>query len=166
MKFSLSWLKEHLETDVPVDAIAERLTMLGLEVDGVHDRAQGLEGFTIARVVEVRPHPDADRLKVCTVDTGSETVDVVCGAPNARTGMKGVFAGVGSYIPGIDMTLKKAKIRGVESHGMLLSEREMRLSDDHEGIFEVAEDSPIGAPAVAVMGLDDPVLVVAVSPNR
>ena len=166
MRFSLSWLAEHLETEAPADAIAARLTMLGLEVDAVHDRAQGLETFTVGRVVEARPHPDADRLTVCVVDTGAGTVEVVCGAPNARTGMKGVFAAVGSTVPGTGLKLKKTRIRGVESNGMLLSEKEMNLGDDDEGIVELPDDAPVGAPAVQVMGLDDAVFDVAVTPNR
>ena len=166
MKFTLSWLAEHLETDSAVPEIVERLTMLGLEVDTVLDRAEGLRSFTVGRVVEARPHPAADRLQVCTVDTGSGTVDVVCGAPNARTGMKGVFAPVGSFVPGTGMELKKTKIRGVESTGMLLSEREMNISDDHEGIVDLPDDAEVGAPAVAVMGLDDTVFDIDITPNR
>ncbi len=166
MKFTLSWLKDHLETEATAADIVERLSMIGLEVDSVTDRARGLEGFVVARVLEARPHPDADKLKVCRVDTGAAVTEVVCGAPNARAGMMGVFAGAGSYIPGTDMTLKKAKIRGVESDGMLLSEREMGLSDDHEGIVELPEDTPIGAAAVEVMGLSDPLIDVDVTPNR
>ena len=166
MKFTLSWLAEHLETDAAVPEIVERLTMLGLEVDSAVDRARGLRGFTVGRVVEARPHPDADRLQVCTVDTGSGTVDVVCGAPNARTGMKGVFASVGSFVPGTGVELKKTKIRGVESSGMLLSEREMNISDDHDGIVDLPDDAEVGAPAVAVMGLDDTVFDIDITPNR
>lgn len=167
MKFTLSWLKEHLETEATVAEIAHTLTMIGLEVEGVSDRAAGLDSFVVARVVEARPHPNADKLSVCTVDAGDgTTVDVVCGAPNARTGMKGVFAATGAFIPGTGITLKKASICGVESNGMLLSEREMGLSDDHEGIVELAEDAPLGAPAVEVMDLADPVFDVGVTPNR
>ena len=166
MKFTLSWLKEHLETDAGLDQILERLTMVGLEVEKVTDRAVGLESFVVARVAEARPHPNADRLRVCTVETGGETVEVVCGAPNARTGMVGVFAASGSYIPGSGITLKPTEIRGVASNGMLLSEREMGLSDDHEGIVELPEDAPIGATAVTVMGLDDPIIEIAITPNR
>ena len=166
MKFTLSWLAEHLETDAGVPEIVERLTMLGLEVDSATDRAEGLRGFTVGRVVESKPHPDADRLSVCTVDTGSGTVDVVCGAPNARTSMKGVFAPVGSFVPGTGMKLKKTKIRGVESNGMLLSEREMNISDNHDGIIDLPDDAEVGAPAVAVMGLDDTVFDIDITPNR
>ena len=166
MKFTFSWLKDHLETSESAETIADKLTMLGLEMEGLVDRAEGLRGFVVARVTDAKPHPDADKLTVCTVDTGTETVDVVCGAPNARAGMTGVFAGTGSHIPGTDITLKKAKIRGVESNGMLLSEREMGLSDDHTGIVELADDAPVGASAAEVMGLADPVFDVGITPNR
>ena len=111
-------------------------------------------------------HPNADKLSVCEVDTGKERVQVVCGAPNARAGMKGVFAPVGSYVPGIDLTLTKAKIRGVESFGMLLSERELELSDEHTGIIELDPNAKIGSPAAAALGLDDAVIEVAITPNR
>ena len=166
MKFTLSWLKEHLETDLDATGVAETLTMLGLEVEGVEDRARGLEGFVTAKVVRAEKHPNADKLQVCQVDTGTETLQVVCGAPNARAGLTGVFAPSGAYIPGLDVTLKTAEIRGVESNGMLLSEREMGLSDDHEGIVDLAPAIPAGQSAVAVMGLDDPVIEIAITPNR
>jgi phenylalanyl-tRNA synthetase beta chain len=166
MKFTLGWLKEHLETDAPLEAITDKLTMIGLELEGVADRAAALKGFVVAHVLEARPHPDADKLLVCTVDTGAGVVEVVCGAPNARAGMKGVFAAAGAVIPGTGVTLKKAKIRGVESCGMLLSEREMGLSEEHAGIVELPADAPLGAPAAEVMGLADPVIDVAVTPNR
>ena len=123
MKFTLSWLKEHLETDAPLDAIAAKLTAIGLEVESVEDKAAEFAPFRIARVVEARQHPDADRLSVCIVDTGEAQVQVVCGAPNARTGMKGVFAPAGTHIPGTGLDLKKGVIRGQESNGMLCSER-------------------------------------------
>lgn len=166
MKFTLSWLQEHLETSAPLDAIAERLTMIGIEVEDVTDRAKELATFVVARVVEAKPHPNADKLRVCLVDTGRETLQVVCGAPNARTGLVGVFAPTGSYIPGTGITLKKATIRGVASNGMLLSERELNLSDEHEGIIELPPATPVGAPAAAALGLADPVIEVAVTPNR
>jgi phenylalanyl-tRNA synthetase beta chain len=166
MKFTLDWLKQHLETDAPLDEIGERLTMLGLEVEEIADRAQGLEAFVVGHVVEAKQHPNADRLKLCMVDNGSETVQVVCGAPNARQGMKGVFAPAGTYIPGIDTTLKAAKIRGEDSNGMLCSEREMGISDEHEGIIDLPEDAPIGAPFASIMGLDDPMIEIAITPNR
>ncbi|MDP6428418.1 MAG: phenylalanine--tRNA ligase subunit beta, partial [Rhodospirillales bacterium] len=166
MKFSLAWLKEDLETTASVAEIADTLTMIGLEIEGVDDPAERLQDFTVAHVVEAKPHPGADRLQVCTVDAGDQTFEVVCGAPNARTGMKGVFAREGSHIPGTGITLKKTKIRGVTSNGMLLSERELGLSDDHEGIVELADDAPIGAPAAEVMGLSDPVFDIQITPNR
>ena len=166
MKFTLSWLKEHLETDAELDHILDRLTMIGLEVEKVTDRAQGLEAFVVGHVLEASRHPDADRLQVCRIDTGSGEFQVVCGAPNARTGLKGVFAPEGSYVPGTDLKLKKTEIRGVESCGMLLSEREMGLSDEHDGIIELPEDATIGAPVVGIMGLDDPIIEIAITPNR
>ena len=166
MKFLISWLKEHLQTDCPLDQITDTLTMTGLEVEKVTDRAKQLAGFVVARVVSAEPHPGADKLRVCIVDSGAETHQVVCGAPNARAGMKGVFAAVGSYVPGTDMTLKRAHIRGVESNGMLLSEREMGLSDDHDGIVDLPADATVGARAIDVMGLADPVIEIAVTPNR
>ena len=166
MKFTLAWLKEHLESDASVEQIVDTLTAIGLEVEEVVDKAAGLDPFTVAYVVEARPHPNADRLQVCTVDTGTETLDVVCGAPNAHTGMKGVYAPVGTTIPGNGMKLKAARIRGVESRGMLCSEREMRFSDEHEGIIELPEDAPIGEPVARVMELDDPMIEIAITPNR
>jgi len=166
MKFTLSWLKDHLETEAPLDAIVEKLTAIGLEVEEVSDRAAALRDFTVARVIEAVKHPNADKLKLCTVETGGGTYQVVCGAPNARAGMKGVFAPVGTTIPGTGTVLKAATIRGVESHGMLCSEREMGLSDEHEGIIELPDDAPVGAPFAQVLGLDDPVIEIAITPNR
>jgi phenylalanyl-tRNA synthetase beta chain len=166
MKFTLSWLKDHLETEASLEAITDKLTMLGLELEGVADRAARLAPFTVAYVKEARPHPNADRLRVCIVDTGREEVQVVCGAPNARTGMKGVFAPAGSYIPGTDMVLKPGKIRGEASNGMLVSEREMGLSDEHEGIIDLPEDAEVGTPFAKILGLDDPVIDIAITPNR
>ncbi len=167
MKFTLSWLKEFLDTEASLDDIVERLTMIGLEVENVTDRAIGLEGFVIARVIEAVQHPDADRLRVCSVDFGGDApIQVVCGAPNARTGLIGVFAASGMSIPGTGITLKKAEIRGVESNGMLLSEREMGLSDEHDGIIELETEAPNGAPAAQTMGLDDPLIEIAITPNR
>lgn len=166
MKFTLNWLKDHLDTEASLQEITDKLSMIGLEVEGVEDRAAALKPFTVATVKEARQHPNADRLRVCIVDTGSEEVQVVCGAPNARTGMKGVFAPVGSYVPGIDLTLKAGKIRGEESNGMLVSEREMGLSDEHEGIIDLPEDTPLGTPFAEVAGLNDPVIEIAITPNR
>ena len=166
MKFTLSWLKEHLETEASVAEIADTLTRIGLEVEEVFDPAAALAPFRVAQVLKCEKHPNADKLQVCEVDTGTERLQVVCGAPNARAGLKGVFAPVGSHIPGLDLTLTKAKIRGVESNGMLLSERELELSQEHTGIIELAPDAPIGSPAAAALGLDDAVIEVAVTPNR
>ena len=166
MKFTLSWLKDHLETDASVDQVVETLIRIGLEVDTVDDPGAKLAAFTVANVVAAKQHPNADRLQICTVDTGEDEVQVVCGAPNARAGMKGVFAPAGTYVPGIDVELKKTKIRGVESNGMLVSEREMGLSDEHDGIIELPDDAPLGEPFAGVLGLDDPVIDIELTPNR
>ncbi|WP_430436663.1 phenylalanine--tRNA ligase subunit beta [Oceanibaculum nanhaiense] len=166
MKFTLSWLKEHLDTDAPLEEIVRTLSMIGLEVEGVEDRAAALAPFTVAHVISAEQHPDADRLRVCKVDTGTEVVQVVCGAPNARTGMKGVFAPVGSHVPGTGIDLKKGTIRGQDSNGMLVSERELGLSDEHDGIIELPEDAPLGIPFAKYAGLDDPLIDIAITPNR
>ena len=166
MKFPLSWLKQHIETDATLDQVVDTLTAVGLEVEEVTDRAKELAPFTVAHVIEAVQDPDADRLRVCTVDTGNGITQVVCGAPNARTGMKGVFADVGTTIPGNGMLLTAAKIRGVESKGMLCSEREMGLSDEHDGIIDLPEDSPIGAPFAKLAGLDDPIIELKITPNH
>ena len=166
MKFSLSWLKEYLDTDKDLDQILHWLTMVGLEVEEVEDRAKLLKKFVVGHVLEAKQHPDADRLQVLQVENGSETLEVVCGAPNARAGMKGIFAGNGSYIPGLDVTLKTTKIRGVTSNGMMLSEHEIGLSDEHDGIIEVAGDAEIGSSAAEALGLTDPIIDIAITPNR
>ena len=167
MKFTLSWLREHLDTSEPLDKLAATLTMIGLEVENIEDQGKALGAFTIARVIEAKQHPNADRLRVCMVDTGSgEPVQVVCGAPNARTGMKGVFSAPGTYIPGKKITLGVGTIRGVESRGMLVSEAEMELSDDHEGIIDLPADAPVGEPYAKWAGLDDPVIEINLTPNR
>ena len=166
MKFTLSWLRTHLETDASVAVIGETLTRIGLELEGITDRGAALAPFRIAHVLEAVPHPNADRLRACRVDTGEGVVSVVCGAPNARTGMKAVFAPPGSFIPGTGITLKTGEIRGVVSAGMLLSAREMGLGDDHSGIVDLPADAPVGTPYAAWAGLDDPVIEIAVTPNR
>ncbi len=167
MKFTFAWLKEHLETDRPLGDIADKLTMIGLEVEHIEDKGKELAPFLIARVVEAKQHPNADRLRVCMVDTGDgKPIQVVCGAPNARTGMTGVFVPPGAYIPGKDMTLSVGTIRGVESRGMLVSEFELKISDNHEGIIELPEDAPIGANYAQWAGLDDPVIEINLTPNR
>ncbi|HET7446924.1 MAG TPA: phenylalanine--tRNA ligase subunit beta [Methyloceanibacter sp.] len=166
MKFTYAWLKEHLDTKAGVEKIADTLTRIGLEVEKLFDPRTALAPFRVAEVMTCEKHPNADKLSVCEVDTGTERLQVVCGAPNARAGLKGVFAPVGSYVPGIDLTLTKAKIRGVESNGMLLSERELEISDEHTGIIELAPDARVGSPAAAALGLDDAVIEVAITPNR
>ena len=166
MKFTLSWLKRHLETDADLAAITDRLTALGLEVESVLDRGAALSAFTVAHVIEAKPHPNADSLRVLRVDTGRGEVQVVCGASNARAGMKGVFAGAGQVIPGSGLKLKQTKIRDVESNGMLLSERELGLGADHDGIVELPDDAPLGEPFAATLGLDDPLIDIAITPDR
>ncbi len=167
MKFTLAWLKEHLDTDRPLGDLADKLTMIGLEVERIEDKGKLFAPFTIARVIEAKPHPNADRLRVCMVDTGDgKPIQVVCGAPNARTGMKGVFAPVGAFIPGKNLTLGVGKIRDVESRGMLVSEFELQISDDHEGIIDLPDDAPVGEPYAKYAGLDDPVIELNLTPNR
>ena len=166
MKFTLSWLKEHLETEATLEEICERLTMTGLEVESVDDK-KSLKPFVIAKVLTAEKHPDADRLRVLTVDTGSgDPVQVVCGAPNARAGLVGAFAAPGTYIPGIDTTLAVGTIRGVESRGMMCSERELQLSDEHDGIIDLPADAPVGTPFATWARLDDPVIEINLTPNR
>ena len=167
MKFSLSWLKAHLDTQADVGAVADKLTQIGLEVEGIENPAEALAPFRVAKVLSAVPHPQADKLQVLSVDAGSgELLQVVCGAPNARAGMVGVFGGPGAYVPGSDMTLKKAAIRGVESNGMMCSVRELMLGEEHDGIIELPADAPVGARFADYAGLDDPVFDVAITPNR
>ena len=146
MKFTLSWLKEHLDTSATLAEITDRLTAIGFEVEGIENPAEKLAPFTIAQVLTAERHPQADKLQVLTVDAGGgEPIQVVCGAPNARAGLKGVFGAPGAYVPGSDLTLKVASIRGVESRGMMCSIRELELGDEHDGIIALAEDAPVGA---------------------
>ena len=167
MKLTLSWLKDHLDTNASLKEIVETLTRIGLEVEHVHDPAAQLKDFTIAQVIEAKPHPNADRLRVCMVETGKGApVQVVCGAPNALSGMKSVFSAPGTYIPGKKITLGKGVIRGVESLGMLCSAAELELSNDHEGILELPDDAPVGAVYAQWAGLDDPVIEINLTPNR
>jgi phenylalanyl-tRNA synthetase beta chain len=166
MKFTLSWLKDHLETQATLDQIVEALTRIGLEVEGVEKPAEALSAFRIARVLSAERHPQADKLQVLSVDAGDGPMQVVCGAPNARAGLVGVFGAPGAYVPGSGITLKVAAIRGVESRGMMCSSRELELGDDHDGIIELAADAPVGAPFAEWAGLDDPVIDVAITPNR
>jgi phenylalanyl-tRNA synthetase beta chain len=168
MKFTLSWLKEHLDTDEPVEKLADKLTMIGLEVENIEDKAKALAPFTIARVISAEQHPNADRLRVCMVDTGNggAPVQVVCGAPNARAGLVSVFSAPGTYIPGKNITLGVGTIRGVESRGMLCSAAELQISEDHDGIMELPTDAPIGAAYAEWAGLGDPVFEINLTPNR
>ena len=168
MKFTLSWLKEHLETSATLAEIEQVMTMAGLEIEGIEDPASALSDFTVAYVKAADPHPDADRLRVCTVDTIEGEKTIVCGAPNARAGMRAVFAPLGSYIPGADFSLDKKprKIRGVESHGMMCSAAEIGAGEDSDGIIDVQGDWDVGTPAAKALGLDDPVLDFEVTPNR
>lgn len=166
MKFTLSWLKDYLDTDASLEQITEKLTMIGLEVEGVDDKS-AFQPFTIAKVLTAEQHPDADKLRVLSVDNGSGTpIQVVCGAPNAKAGLIGAFAGPGTYVPGIDVTLGVGNIRGVESFGMMCSERELEMSDAHDGIIELPDDAPIGTPFAAYAGLDDPIIEIGLTPNR
>ncbi|WP_281926227.1 phenylalanine--tRNA ligase subunit beta [Roseibium album] len=167
MKFTLSWLKEHLDTDASLEEIVERLTMIGLEVEEVTNRADRLKPFKIAKVLEAEQHPNADRLRVLKVDTGQgEPVQIVCGAPNARAGLVGVLGKPGDHIPGLDITLSVGKIRDVESFGMMCSERELELSDEHDGIIDLPEDAPVGVNFAKWAGLDEPVIEIGLTPNR
>ena len=166
MKFSLSWLKEHLDTDADIHAVADCLNRIGLEVEGIENPADALSAFRIAKVLSAAPHPQADKLQVLTVDAGGEPLQVVCGAPNARAGMLGVFGPAGAVVPANGMVLKVAAIRGVESNGMMCSIAELELGDDHDGIIELSEDAPVGQVYADWAGLDDPVIDVSITPNR
>jgi phenylalanyl-tRNA synthetase beta chain len=167
VKFSLSWLKEHLDTAADAATIADTLNRIGLEVEGVHNPAEALAPFKVARVLTAERHPQADKLQVLTVDTGDgQPLQVVCGAPNARAGILGVFGGPGAYVPGSGMTLRKTAIRGVESNGMMCSVRELELGDEHDGIIELPADAPVGASYADYAGIDDPLFDVAITPNR
>lgn len=170
MKFTLSWLKDHLETDATLDQICERLTAIGLEVEDVDDK-KAYQPFTIAKVLSAEKHPDADKLRVLMVDAGADVnggnpVQIVCGAPNARAGLVGALASPGTYVPGIDVTLGVGRIRGVESHGMMCSEKELKMSDEHDGIIDLPEDAPVGTSFAIYAGLDDPVIEINLTPNR
>ncbi len=166
MKFTLSWLKEHLDTDAGLDTILVALNDIGLEVEGVENPAEKLSGFTVAKVLTAAPHPQADKLQVLTVDAGDGPLQVVCGAPNARAGLVGVFGREGAVVPANGMVLRKAAIRGVESNGMMCSTRELELGEDHDGIVELPADAPIGTAFADYAGLDDPVIDLSITPNR
>jgi len=170
MKFTLSWLKDHLETTATIDDITYALTDLGLEVEGVEDRGAKLRDFTIGKVIKAEQHPDADRLRVCQVDTDEGLKQIICGAPNAREGITVVIAKPGVYVPGIDTTIGVGKIRGIESFGMMASEREMELSEEHDGIIELPSgevgDSFVDWLAANDPAKVDPVIEIAITPNR
>jgi phenylalanyl-tRNA synthetase beta chain len=167
MKFTLSWLKTHLETEAPLDVIVETLTRIGLEVEHVDNPAEKLAPFIIAEILEAAPHPNADRLQVCKVDVGEAApVQVVCGAPNARAGLKTVFAAPGAYIPAKNFTIAKGVIRGVDSGGMMCSPEELGLEGDSSGIFELAANAPVGQSYALWAGLDDPLIEINLTPNR
>jgi phenylalanyl-tRNA synthetase beta chain len=167
MKFTLSWLKDHLDTNAAAAQVAETLTRIGLEVETIEDKAALLAPYVVASVVSAEQHPNADRLRVCMVDAGSgEPVQVVCGAPNARAGMKSVFSPPGTFIPGKNITLAVGTIRGVESRGMLCSAMELGLGEDHDGIIDLPADAPVGMRFADYAGLNDPVIDVSVTPNR
>ena len=166
MKLTLGWLKEHLDTDASLDTIVETLTRIGLEVEGVDDPGAALAAFRVARVLSAAPHPQADKLQVLVVDAGDGPVQVVCGAPNARAGLVGVFGPAGATVPASGMVLKVAAIRGVESNGMMCSARELDVGEGHDGIVELPGDAPVGTSYPAYAGLNDPVIDVNVLPNR
>src|ERR1700740_3117926 len=153
MKFTLSWLKEHLETGASVGEVADAMTMAGLEVEQVEDPAGKLAGFSVARVIEARQHPNADRLRVCQVETKDGVKEIVCGAPNARAGLTTIYAPIGTYIPGSGITLEPRAVRGVVSTGMLCSAAELQTAEESDGILELPE-APVGTPAAEALGLE------------
>jgi len=167
MKFTLPWLKDHLETTASLTEIVDKLTMIGLEVEAVEDKAKEYEPFKVVQIISAEQHPNADRLRVCQVDNGTgKPLQIVCGAPNARAGLKTVLGLPGTYIPAKDITLSVGKIRGVESQGMMISGAEIGLNDDHSGIIEMPADAPIGKPFAEVLGISDPVIEINLTPNR
>ena len=165
MKFTLSWLKDHLETDAGVAEVAEVMTMAGLEVEHVVDTTAALAPFSVAKIVEAVQHPNADRLRVCQVDTRDGRKEIVCGAPNARAGLTTIYAPIGAYVPGLKVVLVEKPVRGVVSNGMLCSGAELELADDAEGILELPDDLAVGTPAAKVFGAE-PVIDFEVTPNR
>lgn len=166
MKFTLDWLKDHLETSASTDEILTKLTAIGLEVEEIQDRAKLLAPFTVAYIKHAEQHPDADRLRICTVETGRDTLQIVCGAPNARPGIKVVLSRPGDYIPGLNITLGSSKIRGVDSQGMLCAADELGLGDDHDGILELPDDAPLGARLLDVLPVGDVTIEINLTPNR
>ncbi len=166
MKFTIGWLHEHLDTAADLDTVVEALTRIGLEVEGVHNPGDALKAFRVAKVLTAERHPQADKLQVLSVYAGDGPMQVVCGAPNARAGLVGVFGPPGAYVPGLDVTLKVAAIRGVESNGMMCSTRELELGEDHDGIIELPADAPVGTAFPDYAGLNDAVIDISVTPNR
>ena len=166
MKFTLSWLLEHLDTKANINVIENMLNNIGLEVESIQDRTNELKPFTVAKVIKVSKHPDADRLKICDIQTSEGNYQVVCGASNAKTGMLGIFAPENSYIPGTKIRLKKSKIRGIESCGMLVSEKEMGISDEHDEIIEIDKKYKVGDSFSKIYGLNDPIIEINITPNR
>ena len=166
MKFTISWLKEHLDTQKSDQELIDSLTNIGLEVEDVVNASEIFSNFTVAQVIEEKKHPNADKLKVCRVDIGSDIVDVVCGAPNVEKDMKVVYAPPGSTIPSTQMKLKVSKIRGVESLGMMCSEFELGISDDHDGIIKLDDSIKVGQPYAEIAGLNDTMIEIGITPNR
>ena len=166
MKFTWNWLQDHLETSASLEEILETLPMIGLEVEDFDNPAERLAAFTVAEITSAAPHPNADKLQVCSVNTGTETLQIVCGAPNARAGLKTVLAVAGTYIPGLDITIKKGEIRGETSNGMLCSASELGISEEHDGIMELPSDAVVGMGAAEAAGLNDPMIEIAITPNR
>ncbi len=168
MKFPLSWLKDYLQTTASLDELLGFMLKAGLEVEEVINPAEDLKAFTVCKVTATAPHPDADKLRVCTVDTVDGEKQIVCGAPNARAGMTAIYAPLGSFIPGLDFSLDKKprKIRGVESYGMMCSTKELNAGEDHDGIADLDGAIKLGTPAAQALGLDDPVIDFEVTPNR
>ena len=166
MKFTLSWLKQHLETNSDIETILKKLTNIGLEVESSYNPSEALNGFIAAKIISTKPHPDADRLQLCLIDTGTEEIEIVCGAKNAKEGLTTIYAPVGSTIPSSGMKLKKAKIRGIESSGMLCSEKELNLGDDSEGITELSDQISPGTSISKALDLNDTYVEIAITPNR
>ena len=166
MKFTLSWLKQHLETNSDIETILKKLTNIGLEVESSYNPSEALNGFIAAKIISTKPHPDADRLQLCLIDTGTEKIEIVCGAKNAKEGLTTIYAPVGSTIPASGMKLKKAKIRGIESSGMLCSEKELNLGDDSEGITELSDQISPGTSISKALDINDTYVEIAITPNR
>src|SRR3954453_23981870 len=165
MKFTLSWLKEHLDTTATVDEVVAAMTMAGLEVEHVENPAAKLSAFSVAKVVEAAQHPNADRLRVCQVDTVDGRKEIVCGAPNARAGLTTIYAPLGAYVPGSGITLEARPVRGVVSNGMLCSAKELEIAEELDGILELPDELAVGTTAAEVFGLEA-VIDFEVTPNR